>query len=231
MAIKTSSIENCPTRRDQPAWDRAVPSGNCSLHDAEDFCRNLAASHYENFTVATHLVPTRLRQDLANVYSFARWSDDLADESMSTEEATTSLSVWREQLKDCFEGRVHHPVFIALAQTVQQHRLPIEPFLNLLKAFEQDQSVVRYTSRPALLEYCRYSANPVGRIILAMTGCQSSDQIAWSDSICTGLQLINFCQDVKRDRLAGRVYLPADDMLRHGVDDLHGFGMGHLEAI
>ncbi len=219
MSIKTSPIENCPTRRDRPAWERTVPADNCSLFEAEEFCRSLATSHYENFTVATHLVPERLRQDLANVYSFARWSDDLADESISTEEASASLALWRKQLKDCFDGQLHHPVFIALAQTIQHHNLVIEPFLDLLEAFEQDQSVVRYTTRPALLEYCRCSANPVGRIVLALAGCKGDGQIEYSDSICTGLQLINFWQDVKRDHLANRIYLPADDMLRHDVDE------------
>lgn len=195
-----------------------LPAGN-SLAEAEAFCRGIASRHYENFTVATRLVPHRLRQHLANVYAFARWSDDLADESASPAEAVAALAAWRERLERCFAGRPDHPIFVALAETIQQADLSIDPFADLLAAFTQDQTVTHYPDRPALLDYCRRSADPVGRIVLALEGCRDPERVALSDSICTGLQLVNFWQDVKRDRLAGRVYLPAEDMRRHGVEE------------
>jgi squalene synthase HpnC len=207
------------TRRDQAAWEIVAPPADCSLAAAEAFCRTIAGRHYENFTVATRLVPLRLRQHLANVYAFARWSDDLADESPSPAAARVALAAWRTQLERCFAGKPDHPIFVALAETTRQAELGITPFSDLLDAFEQDQAVTRYPDRPALLDYCRRSADPVGRIVLALEGCRDVERVALSDSICTGLQLVNFWQDVKRDRLAGRVYLPAADMQRHGVDD------------
>ena len=206
-------------RRDQAAWEIVAPPSAGSLAEAEAFCRRIASRHYENFTVATRLVPPRLRQHLANVYAFARWSDDLADESASPAEAVVALAAWRERLERCFAGRPDHPIFVALAETIRQTGLTIALFADLLDAFEQDQTIARYLDRPALLDYCRRSANPVGRIVLELEGCRDPERVALSDSICTGLQLVNFWQDVKRDRLAGRVYLPADDMRRHGVEE------------
>jgi len=211
-------------RRDPTAWALAAVPAAGVLASAEAFCREVAQRHYENFTVATRLVPRRLRQHLANVYAFARWSDDLADEAASPADAARALAEWRVQLEQCFQGRAEHPVFVALAETARRTKLTIEPFTDLLSAFEEDQAfdqagvVERYASRQDLLHYCRRSADPVGRIVLALEGCRESRLVAMSDSICTGLQLVNFWQDVKRDRLAGRVYLPRDDMHRHGVE-------------
>lgn len=196
-----------------------------SLAEAEGFCRALAVGHYENFTVATRLVPPRLRQHLANVYAFARWSDDLADEAESPTSAAGDIADWRRQLRECFAGRATHPVFVALADTVRRTGLGIEPFEDLLDAFEEDRAfdeagvACRYASRNDVLAYCRRSADPVGRIVLGLEGCRDAALVAMSDAICTGLQLVNFWQDVRRDRLAGRVYLPRDDMRRHGVDE------------
>lgn len=217
--IPPSAPAHHAARRDRPAWAIAAVPETCSLKEAEAVCRAIARRHYENFTVATWLVPRRLRQHLANVYAFARWSDDLADESSSPEEAAAGLATWRERLVRAFAGRPDHPVLIALAETARQTGLTIEPFMDLLDAFVQDQTITRYESRPALLDYCRRSADPVGRIVLALEGCRDSRLVSLSDSICTGLQLVNFWQDVKRDRLAGRVYIPAEDMRRHGVDE------------
>jgi len=158
-----------------------------------------------------------MRQDLANVYTFARWSDDLADESDG--DATDALRAWRSELDGCFAAAPKHPVFVALSKTVQRHTLPIEPFADLIDAFIQDQSVNRYESREQLLDYCRRSANPVGRIVLGLANCRGHEQVQQSDFICTGLQLVNFWQDVRRDYLAGRIYLPTEDMSRHGVTE------------
>jgi squalene synthase HpnC len=216
------------TRRDATAWQLArVPHG-CDLPAAEAFCRTVAARHYENFTVATRLVPPRLRQHLANVYAFARWSDDLADEAADADAAARDLADWRRQLDTCFAGRAEHPVFIALADTARRTGLAIEPFADLLDAFAEDAAfdragtLVRYATRADVEGYCRRSADPVGRIVLALEGCRDAGLVAMSDSICTGLQLVNFWQDIARDFRAGRVYLPREDMDRHGVtpDDL-----------
>lgn len=205
--------------RDPVAWRLAVVPGGGDLEAAEAFCRAVAARHYENFTVATRLVPPRLRQHLANVYAFARWADDLGDESASSAEASAALAAWRDELDRCFDGRPGHPVFVALADTIRRTGLERGPFADLITAFEQDQRQSRYATRDALREYCRRSADPVGRIVLALEGCREPQLVAMSDSICTGLQLVNFWQDLRRDRLAGRVYLPADDMARCGVTE------------
>lgn len=204
-------------RRDPAAWRLAAVPVGCDLEAARAFCRQVAARHYENFTVATRLVPRRLRQHLANVYAFARWADDLADESGGPDEALAGLAGWRAELEECFAGRPRHPVFIALADTVRSTGLEIRPFADLLDAFRQDQVTRRYADRTELLDYCRRSADPVGRIVLALEGCRDERLVAMSDAICTGLQLVNFWQDVRRDRAAGRVYLPQDDMARFGV--------------
>jgi len=132
---------------------------------------------------------------------------------------SAALADWRRELDDCFAGRPRHPVFVALAETVAAAGLTIEPFADLIDAFEQDQRKTRYATRADLLDYCRRSANPVGRIVLALEGCRDAARVQMSDSICTGLQLVNFWQDVTRDRLAGRIYLPAEDMARHGVEE------------
>lgn len=205
--------------RDPAAWRLAVVPTAGDLASAEAFCRAVARRHYENFPVATRLVPPRLRQHLANVYAFARWADDLADESASPAEALAGLAGWREELDACFAGRPRHPVTIALADTIRRTGLDREPFADLLDAFEQDQRQSRYPDREALRGYCRRSADPVGRIVLALEGCRDPQLVALSDSICTGLQLVNFWQDIRRDRAADRVYLPLDDMARHGVTE------------
>ena len=204
-------------RRDPPAWQLAPLPADLSLPAAQAFCRRVAAAHYENFTVASRLVPAALRQDFANVYTYARWSDDLADESSG--DATEQLATWREGLDRCLAGQPDHPVYVALADTIARRRLASEPFADLLDAFMQDQRQQRYADREQLLDYCRRSANPVGRIVLALADCRDDGRVALSDAICTGLQLVNFWQDVRRDRLAGRVYLPAADMQRRGVTE------------
>ncbi len=205
--------------RDLPAWELAPLPDAGSLAAARAFCRAIADAHYENFSVVTRLVPRRLRQDFATVYAFARWSDDLADEAGGPAAAARGLADWRRELEACFAGRATHPIFVAVADTVQRTGLTIEPFSALLDAFEQDQWQTRFASRAELLDYCRRSADPVGRIVLGLEGCREPRLLEFSDAICTGLQLVNFWQDLKRDRLAGRVYLPADDMQRHGVDE------------
>lgn len=214
-----------PLARDPAAWELAGVPVAMGLGEAEAWCRRVASAHYENFTVASRLVPAGLRQDLANVYAFARWADDLADEAAGPAAGAEALADWRRRLEACFAGRPDHPLFVALAATVRRHDLGIEPFGHLLDAFEEDLAhdaagrTVRYRTRDDVLAYCSRSADPVGRIVLALGGCRDPERRALSDRICSGLQLVNFWQDVRRDRAAGRVYFPADDMARHGVDE------------
>jgi squalene synthase HpnC len=184
--------------------------------DAEAYTRWLATHHYENFHVATFLLPKRLHQDFYNVYSFCRWADDLGDEFDDSAESLRLLGWWGEQLQIMSEGRATHPVFIALRGTVERRRLPIEPFRNLIQAFIQDQSVKRYETYAQLLDYCRYSANPVGRLVLYLFGYSDEERQKLSDATCTALQLANFWQDVAVDLGKGRVYLPLEALKHHG---------------
>jgi squalene synthase HpnC len=180
------------------------------------YCRRLARSHYENFTVVSWLLPRRLRQHFYNIYAYCRWADDLADESGSQEKSLALLEWWEKELRACFAGTVRHPVFVALADTIRRFEIPVDPFVDLLVAFRQDQRVRCYDNMAQLAEYCRYSANPVGRLILYLGKCHSPERAQLSDSICTGLQLANFWQDVARDYEMGRVYLPAAEQSRFG---------------
>jgi squalene synthase HpnC len=213
------TIRSPAEARDPTAWMVADLPRTTNLNEARAFCRAVARRHYENFPVVSLLVPRRLRQDFANVYAFARWSDDLADESGDPSAASSRLSAWRRDLASCFRGEAEHPVFVALAETVGRTGLSIDPFSRLLDAFERDQRQTTYATREELLGYCGNSANPVGRIVLALEGCRDPDRLALSDAICTGLQLVNFWQDIRRDRLAGRVYVPQEDLVRHGLTE------------
>lgn len=160
-----------------------------------------------------------MRQPFYDVYAFCRMADDAADESVSSAAAMTSLASFRNSIASIYSsGEVTGP-FIALADTVRRFGLPRQPFDDLLDAFVQDQSVHRYHDEPSLLDYCRRSANPVGRIVLAMAGCDSEEATRRSDEICTGLQLANFWQDVTCDYSIGRIYLPTSVMHRHGFDE------------
>ncbi|RMG34744.1 MAG: squalene synthase HpnC [Planctomycetota bacterium] len=191
-----------------------------SAGDAEAYCRTLARRHYENFPVVTWLLPRRLHQDFFNVYAFCRWADDLADETFDRQLSLRLLDWFEGELRACFEGRdIAHPVFVALRQTLARHPLTVQPFADLLSAFRQDQTVREYETRSQLLDYCRRSANPVGRIVLALCGEDTCENVADSDAVCTGLQLANFWQDVARDWRRGRIYLPREDRRRHPGSD------------
>lgn len=189
------------------------------LAEAQAYCRRLANSHYENFTVASWLLPAELRPHFCNVYAYCRWSDDLADETAGGAQSLELLDWWQSQLEDCYRGIVVHPVFVALAQTVREFAIPIEPLRDLLTAFRQDQMQKRYDTFDALLGYCRNSANPVGRLVLYLGRCHDEERGRLSDSICTGLQLANFWQDVARDYQLGRIYLPLESCRRFGYDE------------
>jgi squalene synthase HpnC len=200
--------------RDYPPVSRA---------DARAYCAAVTRSHYENFTVASLLLPRRLLRHFHAVYAYCRWADDLADEAGGGAEALRLLAWWREQLLACYQGKASHPVFVALQDTIAQFDIPRQPFLDLLVAFEQDQRVTRYRTFDDLLGYCRGSANPVGRLVLYLLECHDEQRGELSDHVCTALQLANFWQDAARDLDLGRVYLPEEDRLRfgYGDDDLH----------
>jgi len=184
--------------------------------EALRYTRWLATHHYENFHIVSFLLPKRLHQDFYNVYSFCRWADDLGDEIGDKQESLRLLSWWREQLEAMFAGRACHPVYVALRGTVERHQLPIQPFDDLIRAFEQDQIVTRYRDWDGVIEYCRYSANPVGRLVLGLCGYRDQTRYALSDATCTALQLANHWQDVAVDLEKDRVYIPLDILERHG---------------
>jgi squalene synthase HpnC len=187
---------------------------------AEAQTRQLAASHYENFSVVSVLLPRGLRQDFCNVYAFCRVADDLGDETGDRQESLRLLADFRRQTLDAFAGHCQTSVFVALSQTIQRHQLPPEPFLDLIDAFEQDQRVSRYQSYDQVLDYCRRSANPVGRLVLYLCGYRDAKRQELSDQTCTALQLANFWQDVRRDILErDRIYLPRESMDRFGVSE------------
>lgn len=204
----------CPDVLDPQASKTCSPP---TLVEAEAYCRRLATSHYENFPLIARLLPKDLRQPFFNVYAYCRWSDDLGDELGDRELSLHMLAWWRTELVRCWAGdEMTHPVFVALRQTVSDFTLPLDPFDDLLTAFTQDQHVTEYRSFNELLGYCRNSANPVGRIVLRLCRCDDEASLQLSDSVCTGLQLANFWQDVARDADIGRTYLPLDDCERFG---------------
>jgi squalene synthase HpnC len=190
------------------------------LATAQAFTRKLAHTHYENFTVVSWFVPRHLRQDFCNVYAFCRMADDAADEQDSPQRALTMLGELKECTHACFAGKSSSALFSALAETIRRHELPKEPFLDLIDAFEQDQRVTRYQTFPQLLDYCRRSANPVGRLVLHLCGYRDERRQRLSDNICTALQLANFWQDVRRDmQERDRIYIPRHTMDQFGVNE------------
>lgn len=189
------------------------------LSEAQRYCETLARSHYENFTVASWFLDKSLQQHFFNIYSWCRWADDLGDEVEDRFESKQLLKWWRGELSACYRGRGTHPVTVALADTIELFSIPEQPFLDLISAFEQDQQRNRYENFEVLLDYCRRSANPVGELVLYLARANNSENVALSDSICTGLQLANFWQDVARDYAIQRIYIPQDDCRRFGYTD------------
>ncbi len=197
-------------------WGPAARSAPPTLKLAQDYCRRIATGHYENFPVVSVLLPKPLQQHFYNVYSWCRWADDLGDEVGDTTRALESLAWWREEITACYAGQGSHPVTVALAETIREFQIPQQPFLDLISAFEQDQTVLEYDTCEQLFDYCRRSADPVGRLVLHLCRQAKPENFGWSDSICTGLQLANFWQDVARDYDIHRVYLPREDRERFG---------------
>lgn len=207
------------------AWEGTLPAVAPSLDEARHYCERLARAHYENFPVATLFLPRRLRPHFYSLYAYCRWADDLGDETNDPCRSLRLLELWEDELGACYEGRPRHPVFVALRETIEQCQIPPEPFRDLITAFRQDQTKTRYQTFAELLEYCRYSANPVGRLVLYACGYRDPELQRLSDFTCTGLQLANFWQDVRRDYEIGRIYIPLEDLTRHGYseEDLAAF--------
>jgi len=194
-----------------------IPVTAPSLEEARAYCERLAKSHYENFSVATWFLPKRLRQHFYNVYAYCRISDDLGDEVGDPQQSLELLDQWAAELNACYAGSPKHPVFVALAETVKQFSIPQHEFSDLLIAFRQDQTITRFETFDDILAYCRYSANPVGHLVLYLCGYSDAERQQISDYTCTALQLANFWQDVFVDYGKGRIYLPLEDLRRFGV--------------
>jgi squalene synthase HpnC len=203
----------------------AEPFGRSwSEAEAFSYCKRLTRGHYENFPVGSVLIPGRLQPAVHALYAFMRTSDDFSDENRRTGDETERLAwlrSWEALLDDCVRGEARHPIFIALRRTLEQHRLPVEWLRDLLHAFQMDVTVRRYQTYDDLLAYCRYSAHPVGRLILTLFGYRDEELYRLSDAICTGLQLANHWQDVAVDLEKDRIYLPQKDMARFGYSEDH----------
>jgi squalene synthase HpnC len=200
-----------------------IPEVPPTLDEARAYCKRLAEAHYENFHVVSWFLPKALRPHFHAIYAYCRISDDLGDEVGDTAQALALLNLWGRELDACYEGRKRHPVFVALAETIRECGIPKQPFADLLTAFRQDQVVTRYATMEDVLQYCRYSANPVGRLVLYACGeapaDESAERFRLSDLTCTALQLANFWQDVRQDYARGRVYIPQKDMEFFRVSD------------
>ncbi|MBI4161861.1 MAG: squalene synthase HpnC [Acidobacteria bacterium] len=191
-----------------------MPSASNSIDAAFRECGRIARGHYENFPVGSPILPRDRRRYLHSIYAFARISDDFADEAEHEGRRGRRIAEWRDRLRRCAEGDADHPVFIALGETIRSCGVPPDLLDDLLKAFEQDTRVRRYRTFDDLLGYCRYSANPVGRLVLTVFGHRDEELFRLSDSICTALQLANFWQDVRVDLEKDRIYLPQEDLER-----------------
>jgi squalene synthase HpnC len=196
-----------------------APAPGCTPEAAQNYTRWLATHHYENFNVVSWLLPKELHQHFYNVYAYCRWADDLGDEIPDAQRALELLDWWEHELNACFQGNPSHPVFIALRDTIVSKEIPKQPFADLLRAFRQDQTVKRYATWDSVLNYCVYSANPVGRLVLYLCGYRDDERQRLSDATCTALQLANFWQDVVRDLEKGRIYIPLDAAAAHGLSE------------
>jgi phytoene synthase len=188
---------------------------------AYQHCLAVTRGHYENFPVASFLLPRRLRPAVASIYAFARAADDFADEGdIAPEERLRRLDEWQEYLESCVSRSVDNPVFLALGETIRRFGLPLQLLRDLLAAFRRDVTVTRYATWNSLLsDYCRFSANPVGRLVLLLFGYRDGEIYSLSDSICTALQLTNLWQDISVDLTKRRIYVPRDLMESHGYTE------------
>lgn len=217
--MSTSTTNSVPLGWNALPASYRIPERAPSLEDAQAYCERLARSHYENFSVATWFLPGKLKQHFYNVYAYCRISDDLGDEVGDPRQSLQLLDQWETELNACYEGAPRHPVFVALAETVRRFAIPKHEFSDLLIAFRQDQTITRFPAFNEVLGYCRYSANPVGHLVLYLCGYSDAERQQLSDFTCTALQLANFWQDVAVDYAKGRIYLPLEDLQRYGVSE------------
>lgn len=198
-----------------------TPLERPTLEEAQAWCRELTRTHYENFHVATVFLPRNVRPHFESVYAYCRVADDLGDEVADPVVAMRLLDAWGSMLDECYDfpERSMHPVFVALRETIQACDLPRQLFHDLLIAFRMDQTKTEYETWDELLEYSRYSANPVGRLVLLVCSHRDEKTALLSDKVCTALQLANFWQDVVEDKERGRRYLPEESMVRFHVDE------------
>src|SRR5271168_3755179 len=222
--MNLTATQTAPPSSAALGWSRlpaayAIPATAPTLPEARAYCARLARSHYENFSVASWFLPARLRQHFFNVYAYCRISDDLGDEVGDTAASLELLAQWQQELDACYRGSPKHPVFVALAETVRAFDIPIHEFSDLLIAFRQDQTVTRFETFDDVLAYCRYSANPVGHLVLYLCGYRDPARQQLSDFTCTALQLANFWQDVTVDYAKDRIYLPLEDLRRFNVSE------------
>jgi len=220
----TQTATQIPPSTAALGWSRlpaayAIPASAPTLAEARVYCARLARTHYENFSVASWFLPRRLRQDFYNVYAYCRISDDLGDEVGDPAASLELLDEWQRELDACYEGTPKHPAFVALAETVRLYDIPKHEFCDLLIAFRQDQTVTRFETFNDVLAYCKYSANPVGHLVLYLCGYRDPERQQLSDFTCTALQLANFWQDVTTDYAKGRIYLPLEDLRRFSVTE------------
>jgi len=211
MPFPPATIRERLAGRQEPAGDLPSPA------EAYAHCRALARRHYENFPVASLLIPGRLRGPVAAIYAFARRADDFADEPAYEGRRLALLDGWSRQLERAAAGEASDPIFVALSDVFRRHHLPSAPFQDLLSAFRQDALQCRYRSWTEVLDYCRRSANPIGRLVLLLFGHRDESLFGLSDALCTALQLTNFWQDLAVDARRGRIYVPLEAMARHGV--------------
>lgn len=191
---------------------------------AHRHCLQIARGHYENFPVASILVPKRMRRPIVAIYAFARSADDFADEGeLAPDIRLSQLNAYATKLDRIAANlREDDPIFIALADAIKQHELPMQLFYDLLTAFRMDVTTTRYANWDEVLRYCRYSANPIGRLLLHLYKETTPQQLAWSDAICSALQVINFLQDMEQDYIENkRIYMPMDEMAQFGIDESH----------
>ncbi len=199
------------------------PNRQWSKNEAQSYCTWVTRTHYENFSAVSILLPRNLIPHFYPVYAYCRWSDDLADEVNQGEEVLILLDWWRKELLKIYAGGncvLLHPVMVALKPTIEKFQIPQNPFLDLLKAFTQDQFKKRYLTFDELIQYCENSANPVGHLVLYLADSYNEENARRADLICTGLQLANFWQDIARDyHQLGRIYVPEEDWLRFGLTE------------
>lgn len=191
--------------------------GPWTLMSAFRYCERIAASHYENFPVASRFLPAHLRPHVTAIYAFARTADDFADEPKFANVRQEALARWEQFLEDCYRQEATHPVFIALRQTIREHHIPIGYFKALLTGFRMDLTTHSYGTFTQLRQYCSFSANPIGKLMLSIHGYQEPELHRYSDEICTALQLSNMLQDLSIDLGRGKIYLPEEDLLHFGV--------------